>query len=104
MLSESAKAKIEEAANKYEDKRYAGNTDLDHYGVSTSFIDGAQFGYALAIDEQVNTHPTVTRLKIELMKAQAEISALENKIKDGLSCCCSGCKKHNQDLKQSYEG
>jgi hypothetical protein len=26
------------------------------------------------------------------------IKSLENKIKDGLSCCCSGCTKHNQDL------
>jgi len=31
------------------------------------------------------------------------IKSLENKIKDGLSCCCSGCAKHNQDLTNSLQ-
>lgn len=29
--------------------------------------------------------------------------SLEKKIKDGLSCCCSGCTKHNQDLSEEIK-
>ena len=29
------------------------------------------------------------------------IKSLENKIKDGLSCCCNNCAKHNQSLTNS---
>jgi hypothetical protein len=27
-----------------------------------------------------------------------ELKSCRKKIEDGLSCCCSGCTKHNQDL------
>ena len=27
-----------------------------------------------------------------------ENEALKKKLLDGLSCCCSGCSRHNQDL------
>jgi len=30
-----------------------------------------------------------------------KIASLEKKIKDGLSCCCSGCTKHNEELTKS---
>ena len=37
-------------------------------------------------------------LSNEIIALNFKIKSLENKIKDGLSCCCSGCTKHNQDL------
>ena len=30
----------------------------------------------------------------------AENTILRKKLEDGLSCCCAGCTKHNQDLKK----
>lgn len=34
---------------------------------------------------------------LELMR---KYSSLERKLADGLSCCCYGCTKHNQDLSE----
>jgi len=88
MLSESAKARIDEAAEKnmqFPKKCEPGcYQTLMIYEVNDytyeSFKDGATFGYTLAIEEQVNTHPTVTRLKIELLKAQEENARLKEKL------------------------
>ena len=53
-MNEEIKAKIEKAANSYEDKRYKNESDMDYYGVSTCFEAGAEFGiregFELAIE------------------------------------------------------
>lgn len=32
---------------------------------------------------------------------ETKIASLKKKIEDGLSCCCSGCSRHNQILSSS---
>lgn len=34
----------------------------------------------------------------DYLKCAAERNSMERKIEDGLSCCCSGCARHNQDI------
>lgn len=36
----------------------------------------------------------------DYLKCAAERNSLEKKIKDGLSCCCSGCTKHNLQIQE----
>jgi hypothetical protein len=49
--------------------------------------------------DKINKQEEVILFAHDLLHQMREINkSLENKIKDGLSCCCSGCTKHNQDL------
>jgi Zn finger protein HypA/HybF involved in hydrogenase expression len=40
---------------------------------------------------------------LEILELKKEIECLKEKLKEGLSCCCAGCSKHNLNIVQSLD-
>lgn len=38
-------------------------------------------------------------LRQKIKELEEKLRSQEKKLDDGLSCCCAGCAKHNQNLK-----